>query len=69
MDAHHRALHYVEVFYLKSGHVSGMKFKHYPVEEATKIFNMTVKKLTDENKEALVCLREENHQLITSIRL
>lgn len=68
-DSHHRTLHYVEVIYLHNGMPNSKKFVHYPVDEAKVMFSRTVNKFKQEKTSALVCLREENHQLITSIRL
>ena len=42
------------------------KWQEYPKTEAKKIFDQTVKKMIASKTEALVCLREDNHDLIKS---
>lgn len=68
-DQHHRTLHYVEVIYLTNGMVTGKKFIHYPVEEALKMYMRTINKFRGEKTSALICLREENHNIIKSERV
>jgi hypothetical protein len=64
--SHFRTLHYVEVIYLSNGQCAGKKFVYYPVDEARVMFARTINKFKDEKTRALICLREENHQLIKS---
>jgi len=61
--------HYVEVIYLTNGKYASRKFVHYPVDEALNMFLRTVNKFKQDKTSALVCLREENHQLIKSERI
>jgi hypothetical protein len=64
--SHFRTLHYVEVIYLRNGQYTGKKFVHYPVDEAKTMYARTINKFKEDSTKALVCLREENHQLIKS---
>lgn len=65
-DTHNRTLHYVDVIYLSKGKYDGRKHAHYPEQEAVIMFQRTINKFKEEKKEALICLREENHSLIKS---
>lgn len=67
--SHFRTLHYVDVIYLNNGMPTGRKFVHYPTEEARLMFSRTINKFKEEKTSALVCLREENHSLITCTRI
>lgn len=68
-DSKHRTLFYVEVVYLDKGKPSGVKFQHYPEAEAERMYLRTINKFKQEKRDALVNLREENHQLIKSERI
>jgi len=62
-------LHYVEVVYLKNGQPNGLKFAHYPEEEAERMYQRTINKFKQENRSALINLREENHMLLKSEKI
>lgn len=68
MTSHFRTLHYVEVIYLTNGQYTSRKLVHYPVDEAKIMYARTINKFKEDKKSALICLREENHQLIKSER-
>lgn len=69
-DHQHRTLNYVEVIYLtEKGMYNGRKHAHYPEQEAKTMFQRTVNKLSAEKAKALICLREENHELLKSLKL
>lgn len=69
-DQQHRTLNYVEVIYLtEKGMYSGRKHAHYPEQEANTMFQRTVNKLSADKAKALICLREENHELLKSVKL
>ncbi len=64
-----RTLHYVEVLYMKGIQFIERKFNHYPEEEAGKIYQRTINKFTeDKSQNVIICLREENHNLLKSHR-
>lgn len=53
-------IHYVEVVYLSRMQYQKRKFIQYKdLEEADKVYKATIKKLTNEKKNALICLRGE----------
>jgi hypothetical protein len=68
-DQAHRTLQYVEVIYFvgKTKTYKSRKWQHYPVEEAGIMYQRTLNKMKEEKVNCLVCLREENHQLIKSM--
>lgn len=65
-DSHYRQVRYVEVVYLKNMEVEKIRREHYSPEEAESIYSSTVKKFVKIGQQALVMIREENHQLIKS---
>lgn len=59
--------YYVEVVYLLKGQYDKKKYIQYQsMEEAEKVFILTVKKFKEEKRNALVCLRGGGHGLIRS---
>lgn len=59
--------YFVEVIYLLRGQYDKKKYIQYDsMEEAEKVFILTVKKFKSEKREALVCLRGGGHGLIKS---
>lgn len=65
-DQQHRTLHYVEVIYLENMRYQKRKHEHYTEQEARNMFLRTMNKFKEENKNAIICLRHENHELIKS---
>ncbi len=63
-DQHHRTLHYVEVIYLEKMKYHKRKHEHYPEKEAATMYMRTINKFREDKKNAIICLREENHQLL-----
>lgn len=63
-DKQHRTLHYVEVIYLENMKYKKRKHEHYPVNEAKNMYLRTINKFKEDKKNAVVCLRQENHELI-----
>lgn len=63
---HFRTMHYIEVCYFEKGRYASRKLQHYSEEEAMVIYQRTINKLKEDKKTALICLREENHNLIRS---
>lgn len=57
-------MHYVEVIYLEKGQYKSRKKVDYLEKEATVMFLRTVNKFKEESKNALICLRDEAHQLL-----
>jgi hypothetical protein len=68
-DQHHRTLHYIDVIYLKDGHFKSRKAVHFPELEANQMYYKTIAKLKKEGTSALICLREENHELLKNERV
>lgn len=65
-QSHFRTLHYVEVTYLEKGMPSSGKHVHYDEKEAAEMYMRTINKFKVEKKNALIQLRDENHQLLKS---
>lgn len=68
MTSHFRTLHYVEVIHFKNGVYDKRNFKHYPKDEAKQIYQRTVNKAKQDKLTVLICLREENHNLLQHIK-
>lgn len=64
MDEKNRILHYVEVVYFDRLTYRERKFFYYPPNEANSVYSKTVEKLSGQS--VIVCLREENHNLLKS---
>ena len=63
-------MHYVEVIYFTDrNQYSHSKRKECPALQADSLFNLAVEKMKKENKSVLICLRDENHQLLKNERL
>lgn len=63
-NCHFRTIHYVEVLYFEKGQYKKRNFKHYPEDEAKTIYQRTVNKAKEDKLSVLICLREENHNLL-----
>lgn len=62
--------YFVEVVYLLRGQYDKKKYIQYEsMEEADKVFILTVKKFKEEKREALVVLRGGNHGLVKSEKI
>lgn len=59
-------MQYVEVFYLNKMQVVTRKSQEYDEKEIETTYRRTIGKLTQEKKSALVCHRNEAHELIKS---
>lgn len=64
MDEKNRILQYVEVIYFDRLVYRERKFFYYPPNEANQVYVKTVEKLSKQS--VIVCLREENHNLLRS---
>lgn len=56
--------HYIDVFYLKDGHFKSRKDAHFGELEANQMYHRTITKLKIEGTQALICLRNEKHELL-----
>ncbi len=61
MTSHSELINFfeVEVIYLENGQYKARKHKYYPESEVPNIFKRTVLKLSQENVDALVILRDD----------
>jgi len=59
-------MQYIEVFYLDKMKNTSRRFKEYEKDEVEIAFKRTIGKLTMEKQNALIVIRDENHQLIKS---
>lgn len=60
-------IYFVEVVYLLRGQYDKKKYIQYEsMEEADKVYILTVKKFKEEKRNALVCLRGGGHGLLKS---
>lgn len=59
-------MQYIEVIYLDRMQFVSRKLKEYEGNEIEIMFKRTIGKLTQENKSALVAIRDSEHQLIKS---
>lgn len=62
--SNYRTMNYVEVIYLQKGQYQSRKKVDYLEKEAAVMFLRTVNKFKEEKKNALICLRDEAHQLL-----
>ena len=67
-NSHFRTLHYVEVLYFIKGQYDKRNFKHYPEDEAKKIYQRTINKAKQDKLTVMICLREENHNLLEHVK-
>lgn len=65
--SHFRTLNYVEVIYFDKGKYKGRKHVFYPEDEAKQMYTRTINKMSEDKKETLISLRDENHNIVKSL--
>lgn len=55
---------YVEVYYLKNKSYVSRKMQEYKKEEIEVMFKRTIGKMMTQKTESMVCMRDDNHDLI-----
>lgn len=66
--SHFRTMNYIEVIYFDKGNYKERKQAFYQDNLCEQMFIRTENKMKEEKKETLIALRDENHNLIKSIR-
>jgi hypothetical protein len=57
---------YLNVSYFENMRWTESRHQHYPLVELERVFKQAIQKLTDEKRQALICHRSSDHQLIKS---
>jgi len=61
--------YYVEVLYFKNKEFIARKWVDYPLEEAKQMYLRTINKFKESKEQAIICIRDSNHDLQVSERL